>query len=57
MTFQSLDEALRAGFEIFDKHSDGYLVRKEIVTQSGPRWILALALVPRRPRGGDVLRL
>jgi hypothetical protein len=48
MTFASLEEALRAGFHIFDKHPDGYLMRKEIATREGRRWTLALALV--RPR-------
>jgi hypothetical protein len=47
MTFPNLAEALRAGFQIFDKHPDGYLVQKEIVNKDGRRWVLAIALVPR----------
>ncbi len=47
MTFPSLDEALRAGFHIFDEHPDGYLVRKQISNEDGRRWMLAIALAPR----------
>jgi hypothetical protein len=48
MTFASLDAALQAGFHIYDKHPDGYLVRKEVSKENGRRWILAVALGPRR---------
>lgn len=40
VVFDSLDDAQRAGFELFDRSSDGYLVR--IRTMFG----YALALVP-----------
>lgn len=47
LTFSSLVEALRAGFEPFDRNGDGYLVR----TQTARGW--AIALVPvQRPSGG-----
>ncbi|MGP6156456.1 MAG: hypothetical protein ACLPYS_02810 [Vulcanimicrobiaceae bacterium] len=48
MTFPNLDEALRAGFHVYDEHPDGYLVRKEILRQGNSRWILAIALGLRR---------
>ena len=40
MTFRSLEEALRAGFQVYDRTADGYLVR----TRIDGSW--ALALVP-----------
>lgn len=39
LVFQSLAEAIRAGFQVFDRTQDGYLVR--IHTASG--WALAVA--------------
>jgi hypothetical protein len=38
LVFRSLDEAARAGFQIYDRTSTGYLVRATI----GGRWQLAL---------------
>jgi Ca2+-binding EF-hand superfamily protein len=39
MVFTSLAEALRAGFQIYDRNSDGYIMR--IQTTQG--WQMALA--------------
>jgi hypothetical protein len=41
MTFSSLTDALRAGFQIFDRTSDGYLVR----TRTAAGWALAIVRV------------
>ena len=40
LVFETLEAALRAGFELFDRNADGYLVR--IRTSRG----YAIALVP-----------
>jgi hypothetical protein len=42
LTFQSLGQALRAGYHVYDRTADGYLVR----TRTPRGW--ALALVPLR---------
>jgi hypothetical protein len=47
LTFRSLCDALRAGFHIFDKHPDGYVVRREVASASGRRWMLAVVEVSR----------
>ncbi|MGP6188627.1 MAG: hypothetical protein ACLPSH_00810 [Vulcanimicrobiaceae bacterium] len=44
MTFRNLDEALRAGFHIYEGHPDGYLMRKGVVEHGRSRWVLAIAL-------------
>jgi hypothetical protein len=36
--FRSVDEALRAGFEVYDRTSEGYLVR----TRTARGWALAI---------------
>jgi hypothetical protein len=38
MVFKSLADALRAGFQIYDRTSDGYLVR----TRTPNGWAIAL---------------
>ncbi len=38
MVFKSLADALRAGFQIYDRTSDGYLVR----TRTASGWAMAL---------------
>jgi hypothetical protein len=38
MVFRSLADALRAGFQIYDRTSDGYLVR----TRTSSGWAMAL---------------
>lgn len=38
MVFKSLEEALRAGFQVYDRTSEGYLVR----TRMGNSWAMAL---------------
>ena len=38
MVFQSLADALRAGFQIYDRTQDGYLVR----TRTANGWAIAL---------------
>jgi regulation of enolase protein 1 (concanavalin A-like superfamily) len=38
MVFRSVQEAIRAGFEVYDRTSDGYLVR----TKTARGWALAL---------------
>ncbi len=38
MVFKSLADALRAGFQIYDRTPDGYLVR----TQTAQGWAMAL---------------
>jgi len=43
VVFRSLSEALRAGFQIYDRTADGYLVR----TQTSTGW--AMALVNLKP--------
>jgi hypothetical protein len=41
MTFSSLSEAIRAGFQVYDRTSDGYLVR----TRTAAGWALAIVRV------------
>ena len=41
LTFSSLNSALRAGFHVWDRTSDGYLVR----TRTTGGWALALVRV------------
>ncbi len=41
MVFSSLGEALRAGFQVYDRTPDGYLVRR--LTSRG--WALAVVVV------------
>jgi hypothetical protein len=41
MTFPSLSDAIRAGFQVFDRTSDGYLVR----TRTSAGWALAIVRV------------
>ncbi|MGP6158197.1 MAG: hypothetical protein ACLPYS_11960 [Vulcanimicrobiaceae bacterium] len=50
MTFESLCDALRAGFHIFDKHPEGYVVRREVATDVGRRWLMAVVKVSPPPR-------
>ncbi|MGH7736601.1 MAG: hypothetical protein ACREMP_01835 [Candidatus Tyrphobacter sp.] len=38
MVFKSLAEALRAGYQVYDRTSDGYLVR----TRTNAGWAIAL---------------
>jgi regulation of enolase protein 1 (concanavalin A-like superfamily) len=38
MVFKSLADALRAGFQIYDRTADGYLVR----TRTSSGWAMAL---------------
>jgi len=38
MVFESLADALRAGFQIYDRTTDGYLVR----TRTATGWAMAL---------------
>jgi hypothetical protein len=38
MVFRSVEEAIRAGFEVYDRTSDGYLVR----TRTARGWALAI---------------
>jgi hypothetical protein len=38
VVFRSVEEALRAGFEVYDRTSDGYLVR----TKTARGWALAI---------------
>jgi len=40
MVFQSLADALRAGFQIYDRTADGYLVR----TRTASGWAMALVM-------------
>ena len=44
MVFESLEAAQRAGFELFDRNADGYLVRIRVLTG------FALAIVPFKSR-------
>jgi hypothetical protein len=41
VVFRSLSEALKAGFQIYDRTADGYLVR----TQTSTGWAMALVNV------------
>jgi hypothetical protein len=41
VTFKSLMEAIRAGFQVYDRTSEGYLVRTR--TQAG--WALAVVVL------------
>jgi hypothetical protein len=43
MVFKSLAEALRAGYQVYDRTADGYLVR----TRTSAGW--AIAVVTCRP--------
>ncbi|HEV3156445.1 MAG TPA: hypothetical protein VGZ00_03800 [Candidatus Baltobacteraceae bacterium] len=45
MVFSTLADALRAGFEVYDRTSDGYLVR----TKTTKGWALALVRLIRKP--------
>jgi regulation of enolase protein 1 (concanavalin A-like superfamily) len=45
MVFRSVEEALRAGFEVYDKTPQGYLVR----TRTSSGWALALVHCNNRP--------
>ena len=47
MTFRNLCDALRAGFHIHDKHPNGYVVRREVASSSGPHWVLAVVEINR----------
>ena len=47
MSFSSLSAALRAGFHIYDRTSDGYLVR----TRTTDGWALAVVKVSNPPLG------
>ena len=38
MVFRSVEEAIRAGFEVYDRTSDGYLVR----TRTARGWAMAI---------------
>jgi hypothetical protein len=50
VTFGSLCDALRAGFHIFEKHPQGYVVRREVATESGRRWLLAVVKIRTNSR-------
>jgi hypothetical protein len=41
MVFQSVEEAIRAGFEVYDRTSEGYLVR----TKTARGWALAIVRI------------
>lgn len=41
VTFKTLDEAMRAGYQVYDKTSDGYLVR----TRTDAGWAIALVVL------------
>ena len=41
VTFTSIQEALRAGFQVYDKTSEGYLVR----TRTRAGWALAVVVI------------
>jgi hypothetical protein len=41
LTFRSLADALRAGYQVYDRTADGYLVR----TRTANGWALAIVLV------------
>jgi hypothetical protein len=41
LTFTSIQEAVRAGFQVYDKNSDGYLVR----TRTSAGWALAIVVI------------
>ncbi len=43
MIFTSLADALRAGFQVYDRTSDGYLVR----TRTNGGWAMALVTAKR----------
>jgi hypothetical protein len=45
LVFRSLRDAVRAGFAVYDKFADGYLVRQRI----GDRWQLAIVSFRDRP--------
>ncbi|MFY9780848.1 MAG: hypothetical protein WAJ85_10105 [Candidatus Baltobacteraceae bacterium] len=36
--FHSLSDALRAGFQIEDRIEHGYVVRRQVLGSTGPRW-------------------
>lgn len=42
MIFTSLSEALRAGFQIYDRNSEGFIVR----TMTANGWAQALVKIP-----------
>jgi hypothetical protein len=41
VTFKSLTEAIRAGFQVYDRTSEGYLVR----TRTAAGWALAVVVL------------
>lgn len=41
MVFRSLEEALRAGYQVYDRTTEGYLVR----TRTSAGWAIALVRV------------
>ena len=41
VTFKSLTEAIRAGFQVYDRTSEGYLVR----TQTSAGWAFAVVVL------------
>jgi hypothetical protein len=41
VTFTSLTEAIRAGFQVYDRTSEGYLVR----TRTSAGWALAVVVL------------
>jgi hypothetical protein len=43
MTFPTLAQALRAGFQVYDRNAEGYLVR----TRTARGWALALVRINR----------
>lgn len=43
VTFESLDQAIRAGYQVYDRTSDGYLVRMRTVQG----WALAVVVLRR----------
>ena len=43
MVFASVSEAIRAGFSVYDKTPDGYLVRQ---LRSDGKWAMALVRIP-----------
>ncbi len=43
MVFSTLADALRAGFQVYDRTSDGYLVR----TRTNSGWAIALVNLKR----------
>lgn len=50
LVFRSLDEAIRAGFQVYDRVSDGYLVKARTATG----WALALVKLSEKPEFREV---